>query len=102
MEICSTCQGTGIDPGPQAGPCPACNGTGVQVEQADDRPELERMRELLDQVGAAIGQVPPYAWRGWVVYLLNYLEHHTDSDEYCQALQALQADIAARLKAGHW
>ncbi len=52
---------------------------------------------------AKIGGVAKWAaWSHWVCYLLEILEKEVDPLEYAVFLEALQEDVATRLKEGRW
>ena len=64
--------------------------------------EMPPVQVAMAQAATELTDMPAYAWRTWIVYMLRCLEKGSRPDEYRQALQALQAEIAARLLVGRW
>jgi hypothetical protein len=64
--------------------------------------EMQKLQTEPAQAKVMLADMPPRAWRRWIIDMLDCLENETDPYEYRQALQALEVDIAARLLMGQW
>jgi hypothetical protein len=64
---------------------------------------LTDVEEAVEQAAEAIAELPPQEWPGWVVYLMMVLdEQHPPEGMMQENLEAIRADIEARLREGRW
>lgn len=68
----------------------------------DAMAELQAFRARLNRTADAISGWPAEQWGGWVVYLLEALQHKSDPELYNGFLERLHDHIGDRLRDGEW
>jgi hypothetical protein len=64
---------------------------------------LTDVEKAVEQAAEAIAIQPPQEWAGWLVSLIIKLNKKCPPEDVMREnLEAVKADVEARLKEGHW